>query len=33
VQKLIESLKHLDQELAHIQALEDQEMEKQRSAS
>jgi hypothetical protein len=33
VQKLIESLKHLDQELAHIQALEDQEMEKQRSTS
>ena len=33
VQKLIESLKHLEQEWAHIQALEDQEMEKQRSAS
>jgi hypothetical protein len=33
VQTLIESLKHLDRELAHIQALEEQEMEKQRSAS
>ena len=33
VQNLIESLKRLDQELAHIQALEDQEMEKQKSAS
>jgi hypothetical protein len=33
VQNLIDSLKRLDQELAHIQALEDQEMEKQRSAS
>jgi hypothetical protein len=33
VQTLIESLKRLDQELAHIQALEEQEMEKQRSAS
>ena len=33
VQNLIESLKRLDQELAHIQALEDQELEKQKSAS
>ena len=33
VQNLIESLKRLHMELAHIQALEDQEMEKQRSAS
>jgi hypothetical protein len=33
VQNLIASLKRLDQELAHIQALEDQEMEKQKSAS
>jgi hypothetical protein len=33
VQNLIESLKRLDQDLAHIQALEDQEMEKQKSAS
>jgi hypothetical protein len=33
VQNLIDSLKRLDQELAHIQALEDQEMEKQKSAS
>jgi hypothetical protein len=33
VQNLIDSLKRLDRELAHIQALEDQELEKQRSAS
>jgi predicted subunit of tRNA(5-methylaminomethyl-2-thiouridylate) methyltransferase len=33
VQDLIEGLKRLNMELAHIQALEDQEMEKQRSAS
>jgi hypothetical protein len=33
VQNLIESLKRLDVELAHIQALEDREMAKQRSAS
>jgi hypothetical protein len=33
VQRLIESLKRLDQELAHIQALEDQELEKQKRAS
>src|SRR5262245_36904661 len=33
VQQLIDSLKRLDQELAHIQALEEQEMEKQRAAS
>jgi len=33
VQNLIESLKRLDRELAHIQALEEREMEKQRSAS
>jgi hypothetical protein len=33
VQNLIDSLKRFDMELAHIQALEDQEMAKQRSAS
>jgi hypothetical protein len=33
VQNLIESLKRMDRELAHIQALEEQEMEKQTSAS
>jgi hypothetical protein len=33
VQNLIESLKRLDAELAHIQALEDQEMAKQGSPS
>jgi hypothetical protein len=32
VQNLIESLKRMDRELAHIQALEEKEMEKQRSA-
>jgi hypothetical protein len=33
VQDLIESLKRMDQELAHIQAFEEQEMEKQARAS
>jgi hypothetical protein len=33
VQNLIESLKRMDRELAHIQALEEQEMEKQAGAS
>jgi hypothetical protein len=33
VQTLIENLKRMDQELAHIQALEEQEMEKQAGAS
>jgi predicted subunit of tRNA(5-methylaminomethyl-2-thiouridylate) methyltransferase len=32
VQKLIDSLKQMDRELAHIQALEEREMEKQASA-
>jgi flagellar biosynthesis/type III secretory pathway protein FliH len=33
VQRLIEALKHMDQELAHIQAQMEREMEKQTSAS
>jgi hypothetical protein len=33
VQRLIEALKHMDQELAHTQAQMEREMEKQTSAS